>query len=72
MDEPTTEGTSDPDATGPVDQQAAALQADPAPPGTGAPGGAAEEAGIVDQQDAALAAMDRADGTPDTGSTSGD
>jgi len=62
-----TEGTSDPSADGPVDQQAAALEADPPPAGSGAPGGAAEEAGIVDQQDAAKAAMDRAERSPDSG-----
>ena len=61
-----TEGTSE-SATGPVDQQAAALEADPPPAGSGAPGGPAEEAGIVDQQDAARAAMDRMEDTPGSG-----
>ena len=64
-DSASTEGTSDPAATGPVDQQAAALEADPPPAGSGAPGGAAAEAGIVDQQDAAMAAMDQAGRKPD-------
>jgi len=66
MDDPArTEILNDPDATGPVDQQAAALEADPPPAGSGAPGGPAEEAGIVDQQDAAKAAMDRAERSSD-------
>jgi hypothetical protein len=68
MDDRTDHGTtSDQAPYGPVDQQAAALDADPAPPGSGAPGGPAEEAGIVDQQDAARAAMDRAERNPDIG-----
>jgi hypothetical protein len=54
----------EPRPDGPVDQQAAALEAaeaKPPPAGTGSPGGPADEAGVVDQQDAALTAMKEAE-----------